>query len=117
MKANSEKHCSGEIVLIYHSCRNKKEAMTHPEVDLSAIGLENRRMTHPEVDLSAIGLENRRMTHAGIPAGPVRSDRVRPVPVLVRKKLYWLQLCSKNGKIYFHSKSNQRRIFHGIMFI
>ena len=29
-------------------------------------------MTHPEVDLSVIGSENRRMTHAGIPAGPVR---------------------------------------------
>ena len=69
MKANSEKHCSGEIVLIYHSCSDKKEAMTHPGVDLSAIGSENRRMTH-----------------AGIPAGPVRSDRVRPVPVPLRKK-------------------------------
>ncbi len=50
-------------------------------------------MTHPGVDLSAIGSENRRMTHAGIPAGPVRSDRVRPVPVPVRKKPYRLQLC------------------------
>jgi hypothetical protein len=73
MKTNSEKHCSREIVLIYHSCSNKKEAMTHPGVDLSAIGSENRRMTH-----------------AGIPAGPARSDRVKPVPV--RKKPYRLQL-------------------------
>ncbi len=30
------------------------------------------------------------MTHAGIPAGPVWSDRARPVPV--RKKPYRLQL-------------------------
>jgi hypothetical protein len=49
-------------------------------------------MTHPGVDLSAIGLENRRMTHAGIPPSPVRSDWVRPVPLPVRKKPYRLQL-------------------------
>ena len=49
-------------------------------------------MTHPGVDLSVIGSENRRMTHTGMPAGPVRSDRVRPVPEPVRKKPYWLQL-------------------------
>ncbi len=42
-------------------------------------------MTNREVDLSVIVSENRRMTHAGIPASPVRSDRVRLVPVPVRK--------------------------------
>ncbi len=42
-------------------------------------------MTHPGVDLSVIGSENRRMTHAGIPSDPVRSDWVRPVPAPVRK--------------------------------
>jgi hypothetical protein len=47
-------------------------------------------MTYTEVDLSAIGSENRRMTPGGIPVGPVRSDRARPVPV--RKKPYRLQL-------------------------
>jgi hypothetical protein len=44
-------------------------------------------MTHPGVDLSVIGSENKRMTHAGIPSDPVRSDWVRPVPAPVRKKL------------------------------
>jgi hypothetical protein len=52
-------------------------------------------MTHRGVDLSIIGSENRRMTHAGIPAGPVRSDRVRPAPVPVREKPYRLQLWNK----------------------
>jgi hypothetical protein len=49
-------------------------------------------MIHTGVDLSAIGSANRRMTHVGIPAGPARSDRVRLVPVSVRKKPYRLQL-------------------------
>jgi hypothetical protein len=49
-------------------------------------------MTHPGVDLSAIGSGNRRMTQTGIPASPVRSGRVRPVPVPVRKSPYQLQL-------------------------
>ncbi len=48
-------------------------------------------MTHPGVDLSAIGSENRRMTQASIPAGSIRSDRVRPAPVT--KNSYRLQLC------------------------
>ncbi len=42
-------------------------------------------MTHRGVDLTIIGSENRRMTRAGIPAGPVWSDRVRPAPVPVRE--------------------------------
>jgi hypothetical protein len=50
-------------------------------------------MTHPWVDLSVILSENRRVTHTGRPAGPVRSHRVRPVPVPVRKKPDRLQLC------------------------
>jgi hypothetical protein len=49
-------------------------------------------MTHRGVDLSIVGSENRRLTDAGIPAGPVRSDWVRPAPVPVRKKPYRLQL-------------------------
>ena len=59
-------------------------------------------MTHLGFDLSFIESDNRRMTHAGRPAGPVRSDRVRPVPVPVRKKPYRLQLCIKvpQGKLH-----------------
>jgi len=53
-------------------------------------------MTHLGVDLSFIGSENRRMAHGGIPAGPARSDRVRPAPVPVRKKPYQLQLWNKH---------------------
>jgi hypothetical protein len=49
-------------------------------------------MTHPWVDLSVIPSENRRVIHTGRPAGPLRSDRVRPVPVPVRKKPDRLQL-------------------------
>jgi hypothetical protein len=70
-------------------------------------------MTHPGVDLSAIGSENRRITHAGIPAGPVLSDRVRPVAVLVRKKPYrfqlWFNDLSKTNRqmiIIFFSNDN-----------
>jgi len=50
-------------------------------------------MTHPWVVLSVIVSENRRVTHPDRPVGPVRSDRVRPVPVPVRKKPDQLQLC------------------------
>jgi hypothetical protein len=46
MKTNSSKHCSGEMVLLYHSSSNYKEDVTHSGVDLSFIGSENRRMTH-----------------------------------------------------------------------
>jgi hypothetical protein len=50
-------------------------------------------MTYPLADLSVIVSKNRRVTNAGRPAGPVRSDRVRPVPVPVREKPDRLQLC------------------------
>ncbi len=49
-------------------------------------------MTHPWVDLSVIVPENRRVTHVGRPAGPVRSDGVRLVPVPTRTKPGRLQL-------------------------
>ncbi len=62
-------------------------------------------MTHPWVDLSVILSENRRVTHTGRPAGPARSDRVRPVPVPVRKKPDRLQLWSKEERMDRGSKN------------
>jgi hypothetical protein len=62
-------------------------------------------MTYPWVDLSVIVSKNRRVTNAGRPAGPVRSDRVRPVPVPVREKPDRLQLCNKLSSAFFNTKT------------
>jgi len=67
-------------------------------------------MTHPGVDLSVIVSENRRVTHAGRPAGPVRSDLFRPVPVPVIKNPDRFHLCGECLKKIVSEWMNKKKI-------